>query len=477
MIRLRHKLLIHIFRIFDPCLMLLLTALAIFLFGHYHEGLKWTALMMPHNLAIIFLMGISAVFIFNAFVRYRGDRFVSLQLQLRTVFKSTTTCAFVLFVLATIFRSAELTKFGIFLFWIAASICGILSRVLMHILLVNARQSGYNYRYLLIVGTNQRSANLANRIQGHPELGYKLVGFVSEEETSPEGWDDDYSGSKRVVGQVSQLPDILEKEQVDEMMVCLNLENHFSAITKVGLYARDLGIVLRIIPDSFYTSVFERMQLEEFHGDHVITLFRDRMLIQILLKRILDVVVSSFALLLLSPLMIGVAIAIKLTSRGPVFFSQNRVGMNQRKFRLYKFRSMVIDAEEKKKELMALNEQDGCAFKMKDDPRVTKVGAFIRRTSIDELPQLLNVLRGEMSLVGPRPSLPDEVSRYQWNFRRRLSVKPGITCFWQISGRNNVSFSRWVEMDKDYIDNWSILLDLKILLRTIPAVLSQKGAS
>ena len=477
MIRLRHKLLIHLFRIFDPCLMVLLTVLAIYLFGHYNEGLRWTALARPQNLAIIFLMGISSVFIFNAFVRYRGDRFVSFHLLLRSVFKATTCSAFALFVIATIFGSAELSKLGILLFWIAASICGVLSRVVMHILLVNARQSGYNYRFLLIVGTNPRSAALANRIQRHPELGYKLAGFVSEEETVATGWDENYSGSKNVLGHLSQLPEILEKEKVDEMMVCLSFENHFAAITKIGLYARDLGIVLRLIPDALYTSIFERMQLEEFHGDHVITLFRDRLLIQILLKRLLDIVGSSCALILLSPLMIAVAIAIKLTSRGPIFFSQDRVGMNQRKFRLYKFRSMVVDAEERKKDLVELNEQDGCAFKMKDDPRVTPLGNILRKTSIDELPQLLNVLRGEMSLVGPRPSLPDEVSRYQWNFRRRLSVKPGITCFWQISGRNNISFNRWVEMDKDYIDNWSLLLDIKILLRTIPAVLFQRGAS
>ena len=347
----------------------------------------------------------------------------------------------------------------------------------MHVLLVNARQSGYNYRYLLIVGANERSAELASRVQRHPELGYKLVGFISEEETSPEGWNKGYTGSARVLGKVSQLSEILEKEQVDEMMVCLSLENHFAAITKIGLFARDLGIVLRILPDALYTSIFERMQLEEFHGDHVITLFRDRLLIQMLLKKILDIAVSGGALILLSPLMVAIAIAIKVTSRGPIFFSQERVGMNQRKFRLYKFRSMVIDAEELKKGLADLNEQDGCAFKIKNDPRVTRVGSFLRRTSLDEFPQLLNVLRGEMSLVGPRPPLPDEVSRYQWNFRRRLSVKPGITCFWQISGRNNISFNRWVEMDKDYIDNWSLLLDIKILLRTIPAVLFQKGAS
>jgi lipopolysaccharide/colanic/teichoic acid biosynthesis glycosyltransferase len=160
-----------------------------------------------------------------------------------------------------------------------------------------------------------------------------------------------------------------------------------------------------------------------------------------------------------------------------VFFVQNRVGMNQRQFKLYKFRSMVADAEERKSELLHLNERDGPAFKIDNDPRITPIGRFIRKTSIDELPQLFNVLSGEMSLVGPRPPLPDEVQKYEWLFRKRLSVKPGITCIWQISGRNNVSFERWMQMDHEYIENWSIWLDLRILLKTIPAVLFSRGAS
>ena len=232
-----------------------------------------------------------------------------------------------------------------------------------------------------------------------------------------------------------------------------------------------------------------------------------------LLKRINDVVVSATMLILLSPVLLLVAIAVRLTSRGPVIFSQQRVGLNLRQkkrdrrqrdeevelpdgierrgtginrrrdggygkpFTLYKFRSMVADAEERKFAVAHLNERDGPAFKIENDPRITRIGRFLRRTSIDELPQLFNVLSGEMSLVGPRPPLPDEVKRYEWLFRKRLSVKPGITCIWQISGRNQVSFDRWMQMDHDYIENWSLLLDLKILLKTIPAVLLSRGAS
>ena len=177
------------------------------------------------------------------------------------------------------------------------------------------------------------------------------------------------------------------------------------------------------------------------------------------------------------PLIMVVAVLVKLTSPGPVLFRQNRVGMNQRQFKLLKFRSMVANAEECLAEIQHLNEQDGPAFKIKNDPRTTCIGRFLRKTSIDELPQLLNVLRGEMSLVGPRPPLPEEVKRYEWFFRKRLSVKPGVTCIWQISGRNHVSFDHWMQMDHEYIENWSVWLDIKILLFTIPAVLFSRGAS
>jgi exopolysaccharide biosynthesis polyprenyl glycosylphosphotransferase len=219
------------------------------------------------------------------------------------------------------------------------------------------------------------------------------------------------------------------------------------------------------------------MHVEEFEDEYVVTLFREQLLIQLLLKRMIDTALSAAVLIILLPLLATVALLIKLTSPGPVFFVQNRVGMNQRQFKLYKFRSMVVDAEARKSELAHLNERDGPAFKIENDPRITRIGRFIRKTSIDELPQLFNVLSGEMSLVGPRPPLPDEVSKYEWLFRKRLSVKPGITCIWQISGRNNVSFDRWMQMDHEYIENWSLLLDLKILLKTVPAVLLSRGAS
>lgn len=193
-------------------------------------------------------------------------------------------------------------------------------------------------------------------------------------------------------------------------------------------------------------------------------------------KRTMDVVLCSLGLLLLLPFFAAVAVAIRLDSRGPIFFRQVRVGLGHKPFYCLKFRSMTADAEKRRDEIAHLNEVDGPVFKIRNDPRVTRVGAWIRKISIDELPQLVNVLKGEMTLVGPRPPIPAEVEKYEDWMHRRLSVTPGITCVWQISGRSNISFEQWMRMDLDYIDSCSILKDISILLRTIPAVLFGRGA-
>lgn len=196
------------------------------------------------------------------------------------------------------------------------------------------------------------------------------------------------------------------------------------------------------------------------------------------IKRLMDVVFSAIALIVLSPIMLIVAVAIKLEDiKGPILFSQERVGYLGKKFKMYKFRSMYVDAEERLHEIQHLNEQTGPVFKMKDDPRITKVGKFIRKTSLDELPQLINILKGEMSMVGPRPALLREVVQYNDYQKQRLLVKPGLTCIWQVSGRNNIGFDEWMELDLEYIKNQSLGLDIKLILQTIPALLGDCNAS
>jgi len=199
--------------------------------------------------------------------------------------------------------------------------------------------------------------------------------------------------------------------------------------------------------------------------------------IQTGLKRLLDILASSIALFLLSPLLIATALAVMLGSRGPILFKQRRVGLHGRTFDMLKFRSMVRNAEDLRAKLAAQNEQAGPVFKMKHDPRITRVGRFIRRFSIDELPQLINILRGDMSIVGPRPPIPSEVARYEAWQRRRLSVRPGLTCVWQVSGRNEISFDEWMLLDMRYIDHWSLAQDIQLILKTVPVVLKGRGAS
>ena len=201
-------------------------------------------------------------------------------------------------------------------------------------------------------------------------------------------------------------------------------------------------------------------------------------IVYLVLKRLMDIVGASLGLILASPIMLIVAILIKIEdSKGPIFFSQIRNGVYPTTFKMYKFRSMYIDAEERLQELMHLNEQSGPAFKMKHDPRITRVGKFIRKTSLDELPQLFNVLKGDMSLVGPRPAIPREVEQYTDYQKQRLFVKPGLTCIWQVSGRNNIEFDQWVELDIEYIKTRSLWLDLKLILMTIPVLLGDENAS
>ncbi|MBS3196832.1 sugar transferase [Turicibacter bilis] len=211
------------------------------------------------------------------------------------------------------------------------------------------------------------------------------------------------------------------------------------------------------------------MKKKELVKDDVIYLF---------LKRLIDIIGASIGLILASPIMLIVAILIKLEDpKGPIFFSQIRNGAYPTTFKMYKFRSMYIDAEDRLQELMHLNEQSGPAFKIKDDPRITKIGKFIRKTSLDELPQLFNVLKGSMSLVGPRPAIPREVEQYTAYQKQRLLVKPGLTCIWQVSGRNNIEFDQWVELDIEYIKTRSLWLDIKLILLTIPALLGDENAS
>jgi exopolysaccharide biosynthesis polyprenyl glycosylphosphotransferase len=480
MIRLRHKLLIHLFRLFDQ-VTLAVTAVAI-IYLRPEVKLQGGNQILEATFQIEDTIGMLAlavgwIGIFDYFIRYKADRLVALNTQVKNLIKATGLASFWLMIISAFFSVKSFNIFNIPIFFALVTAVGVISRLMVRVLLLSARRSGYNYRYLLVIGANQRAFEVAERIDEKPELGYKIIGFVAESSAAEEDWNANGRGNWKVLGLLDNLRSVLTQERVDEIMVCLPVDARFSDITMIVKNARDLGVVVRLMPNVADGTLLRNMYVEEFDDEYVVTLFREHMLMQLLVKRLIDASVSLAVLIFLLPLMLLIALIIKVTSPGPVFFVQNRVGMNQRQFRLYKFRSMVADAEKRKLALEHLNERDGPAFKIENDPRTTAFGRFIRKLSIDELPQLFNVLSGEMSLVGPRPPLPEEVKRYEWLFRKRLSVKPGITCIWQISGRNSVSFEDWMEMDHQYIENWSLWLDVKILFKTVPAVLFGRGAS
>jgi exopolysaccharide biosynthesis polyprenyl glycosylphosphotransferase len=278
------------------------------------------------------------------------------------------------------------------------------------------------------------------------------------------------------LGPVEGLGAYLEMNPADEVYLATDVRRHSAALQKVVDTCERLGIPFAVPAHVFHLS--RALPLRSGSADgythYVLTVSNA---LQEAAKRALDVLLAGSAVVALSPLLLGAAAAIKLTSAGPVFFKQVRVGLRGRLFEMYKFRSMVADAERRMDELASANEQTGPVFKMRNDPRITRVGRLLRKFSIDELPQLLNVLRGEMAIVGPRPPLPGEVARYQPWQRRRLSVRPGLTCLWQVQGRNSIGFDEWMMLDLQYVDQWSFGKDVALMGRTVPVVVTGKGAS
>lgn len=343
-------------------------------------------------------------------------------------------------------------------------------RLCAHAVVRIARRQGRNSRNVLIVGTGPRARQTLSMMERHREWGLRVIGFLDE---SGEPFDERTPPSD--VHKLSDLPFLLREHVVDEVIVACP-RSMLSSIGSVVAVCATAGVPLTLLSDVFGDYVpppritnFGSLPSLRFAPVH-----HGRS--QLLVKRAIDVAGSGVLLVASLPVLAVAAIAIKLTSKGPIFFEQVRCGKRGRPFSMYKLRSMSVDAEAQKADLMEQNEMDGPVFKIKHDPRITRVGRVLRRFSIDEIPQFWNVLKGDMSLVGPRPPVPLEVVEYATFQRRRLSMRPGITCLWQVSGRNDIKFEDWVRLDLEYIDTWSITNDLKILLRTIPAALGGSGS-
>jgi len=361
--------------------------------------------------------------------------------------------------------------------WILLFVATVFLLILGRVVLVRLtarwiRAHGYNYRTVLIAGTNEKAIKIARTIADHPYWGYRILGFVAESPDAPAAT----LQTIQLLGQIEDIPEIVEENVVDEVIFALQQQD-LSRLESLLLLLEELGIRARVALDLF-PHAKARVQIGTLEEMPFLTFdTTPTSELRLLAKRLMDIAISLVVMAVALPAMLLIAGAIKIVYGGTILYRQTRCGLYGRRFTLLKFRTMVEDAERQQDHLSHLNEMNGPVFKMKHDPRVTPLGRWLRRLSLDELPQLWNVLKGEMSLVGPRPPVPQEVSAYKRWQRRRLSMRPGLTCLWQIHGRNDVDFDRWMELDLEYIDNWSPMLDIKILAKTIPVVLTGRGAS
>ncbi|MBA4157294.1 MAG: sugar transferase [Gemmatimonadetes bacterium] len=365
-------------------------------------------------------------------------------------------------------RSGAFQVRTLFYFWIGVVVANLLTRYLFRVTPFPSRSS--TTRDVLVVGSGPRAINLYRKLTADSQHRYRILGFIdSVDGLLPEI-------GQRTIGSLDDLESYLMHEVVDEVLIALPIKSCYSQIQHVITVCERAGVEAHYLADVFKHSVGK----PRYEHSAVLPLVSLKIApddLRLVAKRGMDICGAAIGLVLLAPLFVVIAAAIKLTSPGPILFTQKRYGHSKRLFGMYKFRTMVPDAESLLVSIEHLNEVSGPAFKIAHDPRLTPIGAFLRSTSLDELPQLVNVLKGEMSLVGPRPMSVRDVRLFPeaW-LMRRFSVTPGCSCLWQISGRSNLAFSDWIALDLRYIDNWSLTLDLKILVKTIPAVLKGRGA-
>ena len=342
-------------------------------------------------------------------------------------------------------------------------------RAMMRLARYRHYEQGIELRNIVVLGTNQMSYALSRHIRHNQRLGYRFVGFVA----APGAPISREIASEQILGGLDKLRQLTRMHFIDEVVI----GEYYPTDQAVELVedARELDIDVRAIA-GYYSDLGMNAPVEYLGIFPVSSLHRRQpRIIGLFFKRIVDIMLSSAALLAVAPLMVALAMAIKLDSEGPVLYVSNRIGKRGRVFPCFKFRTMVNNAERMKKDLAAMNERDGILFKMSNDPRITRLGRFLRKYSLDELPQFLNVLRGEMSIVGPRPPIASEVEKYELEHFRRLEVLPGLTGLWQVQARHDPSFAKYIALDTAYVENWSFWLDLKILVRTANVVLRGTG--
>lgn len=419
-------------------------------------------------LEIAIVVGLIAIFAIRGLykIRLTGSWF-------RQVWVITSSATFGLAFLITyyfVFQPPSNSRLLVPFVWGTAILVLCLERLIIAIVMGMLYRLGLGETRLLVVGSGRLGKMMMQHITANPNLGYSIVGFLHDMDGPPSDF-----GRFKMLGTLDDLGMVIRSMQVDEVILALPAHMHQQSIRSVRLCER-LGTSFKLVPDLYELSL-SRIDMEAVEGIPLINIKQFSLNApQRAVTRLIDITVATLALILCTPLWLCIALAIRLNSRGSIIYKQTRIGLNGCPFKMYKFRSMYSDADQVLEALWSQNEAQGPLFKMRDDPRITRVGKFLRYSSLDEFPQLINVLCGEMSLVGPRPSLPHEVAQYEEWQKGRLAIKPGLTGLWQVRGRSNISFDEGVLMDLYYIENWSLRLYFQTLLRTIPAVLFRRGA-
>ncbi|MBX7245840.1 MAG: sugar transferase [Candidatus Sumerlaeaceae bacterium] len=449
-----------------------------------------TLFRLPSNFSdyawLLYVLPFVMVFFLRANGYYNSQRLKMFFPLLRTAFVSAVETAIAAMVIGFIFTQGHSPQWSADLVVgenVSRSVILILPFVLTVLLalktwlvrrvLFGLRERGMNWRSLLLVGSGETLRHFIRLVRNHPFWGLKIDGVIDDS-----GRESKMVDGLEVVGSINGLMTYLEQNPVDEV-VFIPARRSLEELTPYFEACEEMGVRTRLSLNFFRPGIAEPV-LDTFEGCPIVTYSPTHELNwALMVKSVIDRAGALLLLVILSPLYLAIMAIIKATSQSwsdPVFYGQTRCGLNGKLFTVWKFRSMKVNAEQELEKLRDLNEMEGPVFKIKEDPRITRIGKFLRKTSLDELPQFWNVLMGEMSLVGPRPPLPSEVAQYDRWQRRRLSMKPGITCLWQVSGRNQVSFEEWMRLDLEYIDNWSLLLDIKILLRTVYVVTTGYGA-
>lgn len=458
-------------------LVLLATALYVSVFGR-ESLVPFLALtqktIQVHTVAALVLLLLLWNFTFSMMGFYRSKRLTHALSEIPSLLMGSLAAAIGLAVVSFVLRIHTVTSTVLLSFLPLTACMLIASRLSARRTLKSLRRRGRNLRQILIVGTNARAVEFADSVLSRPELGYRLAGFVDNAWVGP---NTNQWGPAKLVSDLRGFSSYLRDHVVDEVVIALPIKSFYDEEDHLLQTCREHGLIVRVLTNLF-TSASSRTEVNELGSAPVITFSSIPFdTLRLAPKRALDIVGAAMLLVAVSPVMLIVLILTKLESDGPAIFMQERIGLNKRRFRIYKFRTMVANAEALLSQIESKNEAQGPVFKIKDDPRITRIGRFLRKSSIDELPQLFNVLKGDMSLVGPRPLPVRDYAGFSEDWqRRRFSVRPGITCLWQISGRSSISFDQWMRLDMQYIDQWSLWLDMKILARTIPAVLKGSGA-